>query len=437
MNKKVIIVGAGLAGAEAAFQLASHGFNVELFEMRPFNQTEAHKTSYFAELVCSNSMKSTLLSTPSGLLKEEMKLMNSLIIKKAFENAVPAGWSLAVDRLNFSKSVTYDLEKHKNIHIVRRELSSLDDLTYDYLIVATGPLTSKKLSNYLQAIYGENLYFYDAIAPIVSADSIDYRYAFFQSRYDKGEADYLNCAISEEEFNNFYNALISAETVKYREFENPKYFEDCLPIEELARRGKDTLLFGPFKPVGLKFNGKRPHAVLQLRKENALGSSYNLVGCQTKMIYSEQKKVFSLIPALKNAEFVRLGSMHRNTYINSSNILGKNFTLKNNNNIYFAGQLTGVEGYLAAIASGLIAAYDIIFKENNMSFNIPMGTALYAISNYHLTYSKKNYVPSNFHFDMLPPLDIYERDKKKRKILYSERALENLRSFIANVTTII
>ena len=430
-------MGAGLAGSEAAYQLASHGFNVELIEMRPFNQTEAHKTADFAELVCSNSFKSTLLTTSSGLLKEEMKLLNSFIIKKACENAVPAGQALAVDRTNFSKSITQELEKFNNISIIKKEVSTLDELIYDYLILATGPLTSKNLSNYLLATYGDNLYFYDAIAPIVSADSIDYRYSFFESRYNKGDADYLNCVINKEDFDNFYNALISAETVKYREFENPKYFEDCLPIEELARRGKETLLFGPFKPVGLKFNGKRPYAVLQLRKENTLGSSYNLVGCQTKMTYSEQKKVFSLIPALKNAEYLRLGSMHRNTYINSPQILTKNFSVKNNSNIYFAGQLTGVEGYLASIASGLIAAYDIIFKENNMSFNIPVGTALYAISNYYLTYTKRNYVPSNFHFDMLPPLDIYERDKKKRKILYSERALKILRSFIANVTTII
>jgi methylenetetrahydrofolate--tRNA-(uracil-5-)-methyltransferase len=430
VNKKIIVVGAGLAGSEAAYQLARHGFEVELIEMRPLKQTEAHKTGYFAELVCSNSLKSTLLTTASGLLKEELGLLNSLIVKSAYENAVPAGHSLAVDRLNFSKSVTFTIEQAKNIDIVRSEISTLDNLKYDYLIIATGPLTSEKFANYLKKVFGENLYFYDAISPVISADSIDYNYAFFASRYGKGDADYLNCILTKDDFDKFYNALINAKTVEYRDFENPRYFENCLPIEELAKRGKETLLFGPFKPVGLKINGKKPYAVLQLRKENVEGRSYNLVGCQTKMVYSEQKRVFSLIPALKNAEFLRLGSMHRNTYINSPNVLSKNFSVKNYSNIYVAGQLTGVEGYIPSTASGLIAAYDIIYKENNMTFDLPINTALYAISNYHITYNKKIFVPSNFHFDMLPPLSVNERDRKKRKLFFSERAIESLKSFL-------
>jgi methylenetetrahydrofolate--tRNA-(uracil-5-)-methyltransferase len=433
VNKKVTIIGAGLAGSEAAYQLAAHGFHVELIEMRPIIQTEAHKTPYFAELVCSNSLKSTLLSTSSGLLKEEMRLFNSLIVQKALEHAVPAGHSLAVDRINFSKSITAQLEQHKNINIVRREVCSFDEVDADYLIVATGPLTSKNLSNYLQQIFGEHLYFYDAIAPVVSADSIDYAYTFFASRYGKGEPDYLNCPLNKDEFDNFYNALISANLVAYREFEDLRYFEACLPIEELARRGKETLRYGPLKPVGLTFNGKKPYAVLQLRKENEMGTSYNLVGCQTRMLYGEQKKAFACIPALKNAEYLRLGSMHRNTYIASPKILGKNFTLKNNPNIYIVGQLTGVEGYMPSAASGLIAALVIIFKENNMIFSLPSTTALYAISNYHLSYSKKDFVPSNFHFDMLPPLGCNERDKRIRKLLYSMRALDSLKNFLNEV----
>ena len=437
MNKKVTIIGAGLAGSEAAFQLATHGFNVELIEMRPGSQTEAHKTPYFAELVCSNSLKSTLLTTSSGLLKEEMKLLHSIIVQKALENAVPAGHSLAVDRIAFSKSVTRHLEQLKNINIVRREVCSLDEINADYIIVATGPLTSKNLSKYLQNIYGENLYFYDAIAPVVSADSIDYRYAFFASRYGKGEPDYLNCPLERSEFDDFYNTLISAKCVPYKAFEDPRYFEDCLPIEELARRGKETLRYGPLKPVGLTFNGKKPFAVLQLRKENAMGSSYNLVGCQTKMLYSEQKRVFALIPALKNAEYLRLGSMHRNTYIASPKILGKNFSLKNNPNVYIIGQLTGIEGYMPSAASGLIAAYDIIFKEHNMNFSPPTTTALYAISNYHLSYTKNLFVPSNFHFDMLPPLERHIRDKRERKLLYSKRALDSLKHYLQDVAVFI
>ncbi|MDY6820191.1 MAG: methylenetetrahydrofolate--tRNA-(uracil(54)-C(5))-methyltransferase (FADH(2)-oxidizing) TrmFO [Deferribacterota bacterium] len=430
MKKSISIIGGGLAGSECAYQLALRGFMVYLYEMRPSKQTEAHKTPYLAELVCSNSLKSTSLSTSSGLLKEELKLLNSIIIKTSYETAVPAGNSLSVDRLKFSKKITNILKSLKNIKIIEKEVESIDDIEGDYIVIATGPLTSNKLADDISLKFGDNLYFYDAISPIVESETIDFDKCFFASRYNKGNPDFLNYPIKEEEFEIFYNELINAKTTTYKSFENPRYFEGCLPIEEMAKRGKETLLFGPFRPVGLKYQNKTPFAVLQLRRENEEGTAYNLVGCQTKMLYSEQKRVFKIFEALKNATFLRFGSMHRNTYINSPQILSKNFMVKNNKKIYFAGQISGVEGYVESIASGLIVALDIIFREASKTLELPNPTALHALSNYNINFQGKSFSPSNFHFGLLPPLEIKVKNKKERKLLYSKRALEELSDFI-------
>ncbi|HIP93025.1 MAG TPA: FADH(2)-oxidizing methylenetetrahydrofolate--tRNA-(uracil(54)-C(5))-methyltransferase TrmFO [Desulfurobacteriaceae bacterium] len=434
---KVAIIGAGLAGSEAAWYLANKGIKVNLYEMRPKKFTPAHKTSNFAELVCSNSLGSLNLDTASGLLKKEMELLNSLVIKAAKKSFVPAGQALAVDRNKFSKLITETLENNSNIKVIREEIKSIDELDEDIILVATGPLTSDTFSENLKNILGDKyLYFYDAISPIVYADSIDFSKGFWGSRYNKGGKDYFNIPLTEEEYERFYEALINAKQVPLKDFE-ANYYEACLPIEEIARRGKQSLLFGPLKPVGLidPRTGKQPYAVVQLRKENKEGSLFNLVGFQTKLTYPEQKRVFRLIPGLENAEFARLGQIHRNTFINSPKLLNKDLSLLKKENIFFAGQITGVEGYCESAASGIYAAINIFRKlQGKEPIIFPKETMIGALIHYITDKERKNFQPMGANFGILPPLDKKVKDKRKRKILYTERALNILKEkVLANI----
>jgi len=429
MDKRVTIIGGGLAGSELAFQLAESGIKVVLYEMRPKKMTEAHETGFLGELLCSNSLKAESLDTASGLLKAEMEMLNSLIIKVAKKNRVPAGNALAVDREKFAREITNILENHENIKVIREEVKSLPKDRP--LVIASGPLTSQSLSKELKNLFGGELYFYDAISPIVDAESIDYSKCFFKSRYNKGESDYLNCPMTEEEFDRFYDALMKAEKVEFRDFEKGAVFEGCMPIEELAARGKQTLLFGPMRPVGLEHpeTGEKYYAVVQLRKEDVEGRAYNIVGFQTKMKIGAQKEVFRLIPGLENAEFLRYGSIHRNTYVRACDYLDVFFRYKNDL-LFFAGQITGVEGYIESAATSLIIAKYLVNYFNGKKINpFPETTALGALSRYVST-SKKDYVPSNFHFGMLPSLDKKIRDKKKKKLEMSNRALKDLKEYL-------
>jgi len=428
-NPVVAVIGGGLAGCEVALQLAKHGIKTELFEMRPIMKTGAHKTNYLAELVCSNSLKSVSMDTSSGLLKRELELMGSIIIETAKKHRIPAGSALGVDRNRFSEEVTSIIDNEPNINVIREEVVDLDSFTGKTVIIATGPLTSEKFASNLEALTGSKLYFYDAISPIINADSINYEKCFFKSRYDKGGNDYLNFAMSEEHFELFYKALTEAELVNLHPCENKAYFDACKPIEEIAKSGKRSLTYGPLRPVGLEHpkTGTRYYAVLQLRSENLAGDAYNMVGFQTKMKQKDQKKVFRLIPGLENAEFFRYGSMHRNTYINSPQLLNKSFQLKKNIDIYFAGQITGVEGYVESVASGLMTAYDIIYNlYYKEPFHLPVTTAMGSLAEYVSENKTKRYVPSNFHFGMLPPLDEKVRDKKQKRELLSVRAASHL-----------
>lgn len=427
----VVVVGGGLAGSEAALFLANRGLKVALFEMRPNKFTEAHKTEYFGELVCSNSLKSEYLDTANGLLKKELEILGSSLLKIAQLTRVPAGNSLSVDRERFAKNVTDRVVSHKNITIFREEV---DTLSFDTpVIVATGPLTSSKMVDELSLLFDKELYFYDAIAPIVDADTIDYSKCFFKSRYDKGGADYLNCPMNEDEFEKFYDALINAETVEFRDFEKGAVFERCMPIEEMAKRGKKTLTFGPMRPVGLEHNGKKYFAVVQLRKENSEGTAFNIVGFQTKMKVGEQKRVFRLIPGLENVEFLRYGSVHRNTYVFSPKKLDRNFKIKDRD-IYIAGQLSGVEGYVESIGSGLVAAIDLFLRlKYGKSLELPENSALRALGDYVSTYRESEFSPSNFHFGMLKPLSTKIKDKKKKKISLSERAIKSLEEYVISL----
>jgi len=436
--KKIKIIGAGLAGCEAAIQFADNNWQVELYEMRPDIQTEAHQTGNFAEVVCSNSLKSKLITTASGLLKAEMKILGYKLLPIAEECSVAAGNALAVNRDVFAKKVTSMIQDHPNINIHREEVTSLDD---ERTIVATGPLTSKELTGELIKIIGdEHLYFFDAIAPIITAESIDESVIYRKTRYDKGEADYLNCPFSKEEYYAFVEALNEAEKHEAHEFEskffkeiNFNFYENCTPIEELARRGKDTLRYGVMKPVGLDDprTGKWPYAVIQLRAENNEKTAYNLVGCQTMLKYREQKNIFRLIPGMKKAEFVRFGSIHRNTYLNGPHILNKNLSLKKKSNVFIAGQLAGVEGYVESILSGLLVAKLIIRDIERMDEVLPNTTISGQLWR-HLITEQKNFQPMNANFGLLPPLKERIRDKKLRKQLYSERAIKDLKSTSTN-----
>ena len=378
MNKNIKIIGAGLAGCECAYQLANRGFFVELYEMRPQKSSPAHKTNEFGELVCSNSFRSNNIKTSAvGLMHKELESLNSLIINTAYKYRVPAGDALAVDRIEFSKSLTQSINNHPNIKVIKEEVVNIKEMCKaSIVVIATGPLTSEGLSQNIREIVGETeLNFFDAIAPIIYKDSINFNYAWYQSRYDRDNSkDYINCGLNKEEYTIFYNELINAEYTTFEDFEKDiKHFEGCLPIEEMARRGEQTLLFGPMKPVGLvnPYAQEQPYAVVQLRQDNLQGTLYNMVGFQTKMKYNEQKRVLKLIKGLENAEFAKLGSIHKNMFINSPKLLNKDLSLKTNSNIYFAGQITGCERYVESTAVGLIVALMISCRFQNKTLEIP------------------------------------------------------------------
>ena len=425
---KVRVIGAGLAGCEAAWQLAKRGIEVELWEMKPEKKSPAHKSENFAELVCSNSLRGDALSNAVGLLKEELRRLDSLILSCAEETRVPAGGALAVDRDAFSTLVTEKIKACPNITVKYGEVVSLRcDIP---TIVASGPLTSDALAEEIHRLLGESyLSFYDAAAPIVSFDSIDMESAYFKSRYDKGTADYINAPMSREEYEVFWNELCNAEEALIHGFEDKKVFEGCMPVEVMARRGHDTLLFGPLKPVGLEDpkTGKEPYAVVQLRKDNAAGTLYNLVGFQTHLKFPEQKRVFSLIPALKNAEFVRYGVMHRNTYLNAPLILDDDFSCKKIENLYFAGQMTGVEGYVESTASGFVAGVTLARKLLDLpKIDFPQETALGALGKYIANADPQNFQPMNINYGLLPPLGYRVKGKKFKNEALANRALEIL-----------
>ncbi|MGM0775185.1 MAG: FADH(2)-oxidizing methylenetetrahydrofolate--tRNA-(uracil(54)-C(5))-methyltransferase TrmFO [Bacillota bacterium] len=430
----VNVIGAGLAGSEAAWQLASRGIKVNLYEMRPVRQTPAHHTDKFAELVCSNSLRANTLTNAVGVLKEEMRKLNSVIIHSADSSAVPAGGALAVDRHDFAARVTEQVKNHPNVTVINEEVT---DIPEGPTVIATGPLTSEALSAKLKELSGEDyLYFYDAAAPILEKDSIDMNKVYLKSRYDKGEAAYLNCPMTEEEFDRFYEALTSAETVPLKEFEKEIFFEGCMPIEVMANRGKKTMLFGPMKPVGLEDpkTGKRPYAVVQLRQDDAAGTLYNIVGFQTHLKWGPQKEVIRLIPGLENAEIVRYGVMHRNTFINSPKVLRATYQFKNRDDLFFAGQMTGVEGYVESAASGLVAGINaarLVAGEDPIEF--PHETAIGSMARYITTANPKSFQPMNANFGLFPDLPEKIRGKKERNERHAERALGTIQNFVKNL----
>ncbi len=431
MEKKVIVIGAGLAGSEAAWQIAKRGVNVDLYEMRPKKMTPAHKTQNFAELVCSNSLRANNITNAVGLLKEEMRRLDSLIIRCADATQVPAGGALAVDRDKFSEMITETIKNHPNINVIEEELTQIPKGDIP-VVVATGPLTSDALSQDIRTYTKqEGLYFYDAAAPIIEKDSIDMNKVYLKSRYDKGEAAYLNCPMTKDEFFNFYNALITAEAAPLKEFEKEIYFEGCMPFEEMAKRGEKTLLFGPMKPVGLEDpkTDKRPYAVVQLRQDNSEGTLYNIVGFQTHLKWGEQKRIINMIPGLENANIVRYGVMHRNTYLNSPQLLEKTYKLKEEKNIYFAGQMTGVEGYVESAASGIVAALNALYNQEDKQIIFPTETMIGAMANYIVDNTSKNFQPMNANFGIIKPLPERIKDKKEKYERYANRSLEILENF--------
>ncbi|MDF2521874.1 MAG: methylenetetrahydrofolate--tRNA-((54)-C(5))-methyltransferase ((2)-oxidizing) TrmFO [Clostridia bacterium] len=434
MKDYVVVIGAGLAGSEAAWQLAKRGIKVKLYEMRPKNSTPAHHTEKFAELVCSNSLRSNQLENAVGLLKEEMRRLGSLIMECADGNAIPAGGALAVDREKFSQDVTDRIKGNENIEIIHEELIDIPEDVYT--IIASGPLTSERLSDSIMRLTNDQyFYFYDAAAPIVAFDSIDMSKAFKASRYDKGESDYINCPMTEEEYNTFYKELTSAEVVPLKKFEKEVVFEGCMPVETMAARGPMTLLFGPLKPVGLvdPRTGEQPHAVVQLRQDNKEGTLFNIVGFQTHLKWGEQKRVFSLIPGLENAEFVRYGVMHRNTYINSPKLLTHTLQLEKNPNIMFAGQITGVEGYIESASSGLVAGINMSRIIKGMEpLVFPKTTAHGALCHYINDDTSKNFQPMNVNYGIFPQLGMRIRNKAEKNRKHAERALNDLENFIKN-----
>ena len=434
MEKIVKVIGAGLAGCEAAYQLSKRGIKVKLYEMKPKKFSPAHSDENLAEIVCSNSFKSNLKTNACGLLKEELRMLGSLLIHIADEVKVPAGQALAVDRELFSKRVTQEIEKIDNIEIVRKEVTSID--VDEYTIIATGPLTSDVLYKEIQNLIKEDsLHFYDAAAPIIEKDSIDMNIAFYGDRYGKGDSSYINLPMNEEEYKTFYNELINADVVTLHEFEKREIFEGCMPVEVMAKRGEDTLRYGPLKPVGFldPRTEKRPYAIVQLRQDNSAKTLYNMVGFQTNLKYGEQKRVFSMIPGLKNAEFVKYGVMHRNTFINSTKLLDETYCMKNNEKIYFAGQITGVEGYVESIASGLVSAINLANKLNGKErLTFDRENMIGALSKYISTENDK-FQPMNANFGILPPLEMKIKDKMERYEKMSERSINILREKIKNI----
>ncbi len=430
---RVRIIGAGLAGSEAAWQCARRGVAVELFEMRPVRMTPAHQTENFAELVCSNSLKSESENTAPWLLKEELRRAGSLLLAIAHETAVPAGHALAVDRAEFSRRVTEAISGEPLIAIRRQESTRIEDSSGadGFTIIASGPLTSDDLSREIGRLCSANsgnshLYFYDSISPIVEADSIDMSKVYMAARYDKGSADYINCPLSKEEYHGFYDALLAAQSVEQKDWENLNYFESCLPIEEIARRGRDTLRFGPMKPVGLKDprSGRMPYAVVQLRQENLRADSYNLVGFQNHLKFGEQARVLSLIPGLERARFLRYGQIHRNTYINSPALLSPSLQMKAHPHVLFAGQICGVEGYVESIATGLMAGMNgAALATGHEPAPPPRATALGSLVHYITHAESKSFQPANITFDLLPELETRIRDRKERHRQQCEAAL--------------
>jgi methylenetetrahydrofolate--tRNA-(uracil-5-)-methyltransferase len=432
MNEQpyVTVVGAGLAGSEAAWQIAQSGVRVKLYEMRPKTQTPAHHTDKFAELVCSNSLRANSLTNAVGVLKEEMRRFDSVIIGAADRCAVPAGGALAVDRHEFAQYVTDAVRNHPLVEVVNEEVTEIPE---GIVVIATGPLTSPALSEKLKALTGEEyLYFYDAAAPIIERDSIDMDKVFVASRYDKGEAAYLNCPMTEEEFNRFYEALITAEEVPLKEFEKEIYFEGCMPIEVMAKRGRQTMLFGPLKPVGLidPRTGKQPFAVVQLRQDNSAATLYNIVGFQTHLKWPEQKRVFSLIPGLENCEIIRYGVMHRNTFINSPKLLRPTYQYKERDTLFFAGQMTGVEGYVESAASGLLAGLNAArLAKGEELLVLPPETVMGSMARYITTADPNNFQPMNANFGLVPELPKRIRNKREKNEKLAERALDTIQNF--------
>lgn len=420
----------GLAGTEAAYQIAKRGIKVKLYEMKPEKFSPAHSSKELAEIVCSNSFKSNSITNACGLLKEELRNLGSLLIQIADETKVPAGQALAVDRETFSKRVTEEIEKNPNIEIIREEVENIE-AEDGIVIIATGPLTSEKMAEQIINITGKDrLAFYDAAAPIIEKDSINFSIAFYGDRYGKeGDSSYINLPMNKEEYEKFYNELVNAEVVTLHEFEKKEIFEGCMPIEVMAKRGEDTIRFGPLKPVGFTDprTNSRPYAIVQLRQDNTSGTLYNMVGFQTNLKFGEQKRVFSLIPGLENAEFVKYGVMHRNTFINSPELLDNTYNLKAKSNIYFAGQITGVEGYVESIASGLVAGLNAAAKFNNTEkITFPNETVIGALSSYISTENTK-FQPMNANFGILPPLEEKIKDKVQRYTKMAERALKSLK----------
>lgn len=434
---KIKVIGAGLAGCEAAWQCARRGVEVELYEMRPLKSTPAHQTDKFAELVCSNSLKSESENTAPWLLKEEMRRAGSLLLRIAQETSVPAGHALAVDREVFAAKVTEAISAEPKITVVRQEVTRIEEAN-GLTVVATGPLTSDALSREIARLSGsDHLFFYDSISPIVEADSIDMQKVYLAARYGKGTADYINCPLTKEDYNRFCDALIAAQSVEEYDWENLNYFEGCLPIEEIARRGRDTLRFGPMKPVGLDDprTGKWPYAVVQLRQENLRADSYNLVGFQNHLKYGDQARVLRLIPGLENAKFLRYGQIHRNTYINAPSLLTELLNMKQHPGVFFAGQISGVEGYTESIAMGMLAGMNVArLAEGLAAAPPPRETALGSLVRYICHAEAKSFQPANITFDLLPQLDEAARrkirDKKQRHKIVCENALESLASWL-------
>lgn len=432
MNK-VIVIGAGLAGSEAAWQVAKRGIPVDLYEMRPVKQTPAHKTELFGELVCSNSLRGAGLENAVGVLKEEMRRMGSIIMEAADATAVPAGGALAVDRLGFSRYITEKVSGHPLINVIHEEVTEIPQVEDAVTIVASGPLTEGKLAEDIGRLMGqEYLYFYDAAAPIVTLESVDMTRAWKASRYNKGEAAYINCPMDKAEYLHFWQELVNAEKAETHGFEKEIFFEGCMPVEEMASRGQDTLLFGPLKPVGLEnpHTGRLPHAVVQLRQDNAEGTLYNIVGFQTHLKWPEQRRVFGLIPGLEQAEFVRYGVMHRNTFINSPEAMEPTMECKYRPNLFFAGQMTGVEGYVESASSGLVAGLNAARLCQGLSPVVfPQETAHGALCHYITTAPAKHFQPMNVNFGIMSPVKERIRDKRLKKQRIAQRALDILEEF--------
>ena len=432
MSEKVIVIGGGLAGVEVAWQVANAGYEVDLYEMKPVKYSPAHHMATLAELVCSNSLKAKRLESAAGLLKAEMRVFGSICMECADIAEVPAGGALAVDRDIFSQLITERIENHPKINVIHEEVTAIPE---GNVIIAAGPLASDDLSDDIAKLCGDGLHFFDAAAPIVTKESIDMESAFTASRYERGgESDYINCPMNKEEYENFYDALINAESADLHSFDKRKdVYEGCMPIEVMASRGKDTMRFGPLKPVGLRDpkTGHRPWAVLQLRKENSAGSMFNLVGFQTNLKFPEQKRVFSMIPALKNADFVRYGVMHRNTFIESPRLLNGDFSFRGRENLFFAGQITGVEGYMESASSGIIAGLNMVRKlQGKETLVLPETSMIGALSRYISDESVKNFQPMGANFGVLPPIEPKIRDKQERYAALSARGLADLEEYL-------